>query len=114
VYAELGKSEILEALEFVPMKSRRMIHVFMVLLGLSSCLTAATLGLFDDSQYREYVDGEPVLLKVSKIFSRQMYLPHSYYDLPICKPETIIQDYENIGQILSGDRLQNSLYEVSI
>ena len=73
----------------------------MLLLGISSCLTG-TLGLLDGSLYREYVDGEPVFLKTSKIFSRQMHLPYSYYDLPICKPESIIQDSENIGQNLIG------------
>ena len=71
------------------------------------------VNLFDPPQ-RDYADGEEVLLKVNKVFSGPMHLPFSYYVLPVCKPETIMYEHETVGQLLSGDLFQSSLYEVNV
>jgi transmembrane 9 superfamily protein 2/4 len=61
----------------------------------------------------EYKDGEPVPLKVNKVDSVHTQLPYKYYSLPFCKPKGGIQDKaENLGEILLGDRIENSDYEV--
>ncbi|EXB38443.1 Putative phagocytic receptor 1b [Morus notabilis] len=38
---------------------------------------------------------------------------YQYYDLPFCHPDTVIQQTETIGEVLNGDRLTNTLYELN-
>uniref|UniRef100_A0A803R2N4 Transmembrane 9 superfamily member n=1 Tax=Cannabis sativa TaxID=3483 RepID=A0A803R2N4_CANSA len=38
---------------------------------------------------------------------------YQYYDLPFCHPDPIIRKKETIGEVLNGDRLTNSLYELN-
>ena len=51
-------------------------------------------------------------LHVVKLTSVKRQLPYRYYSLPMCKPDVIVQDGENIGQTLSGARVENSDYKV--
>lgn len=60
----------------------------------------------------EYQDGAPVDLKVNKLNSVKTQLPYEYYVLPYCKPAAILQSAENLGEILEGDMIQNSPYEI--
>lgn len=40
-------------------------------------------------------------------------LPYDYYSLKFCKPPGGIKEYsENLGEFLTGDRIENSPYEV--
>ena len=39
-------------------------------------------------------------------------IPFAYYALPFCAPDMIEQSAENLGEVLSGDVIQNSNYEV--
>ena len=39
-------------------------------------------------------------------------LPYNFYSLPYCKPEKVISFVENLGEVLRGDRIENSVYEV--
>lgn len=38
---------------------------------------------------------------------------YQYYDLPFCRPDTVIKKKETIGEVLNGDRLTNTLYELN-
>ncbi|KAM1116184.1 hypothetical protein TB2_006614 [Malus domestica] len=38
---------------------------------------------------------------------------YHYYDLPFCYPDPVIQKKESIGEVLNGDRLANSLYQLN-
>jgi transmembrane 9 superfamily member 2/4 len=52
-----------------------------------------------------------VKLKVNKMTSTKTLLPLDYYSLPFCRPENgVKRDDENLGEILSGDRIENSPY----
>jgi len=63
----------------------------------------------------EYLDGEQVELKVNKLTSVHTQLPYKYYSrLPFCQPEKIMDKAENLGEILLGDRIENSLYEIVV
>ena len=53
-------------------------------------------------------------MKVNKITSVHTQLPYSYYSLPVCKPVTIEDAAENLGEVLSGDSIENSLYELNM
>jgi transmembrane 9 superfamily protein 2/4 len=63
---------------------------------------------------RDYQDGEVVGVKVNKLDSVQTQLPYEYYSLPFCQPEHIQEAAENLGEVLSGDRIETGLYEVSM
>lgn len=41
-------------------------------------------------------------------------LPYEYYALPYCKPEKVVSSAENLGEVLRGDRILNSLYTVRV
>jgi len=64
---------------------------------------------------REYKAGETVQLKVNKMTSSRTQLPYDFYDLPFCRPEKgIIDSAENLGEILTGNVIQNSPYEIKM
>jgi transmembrane 9 superfamily protein 2/4 len=66
-----------------------------------------------DSTSEVYVQNEPIKgLKVNKLSSSKTQLPYEFYSLPYCRPEKIISSAENLGEVLRGDRIVNSLYEV--
>lgn len=60
-----------------------------------------------------FVQGDQLLVKVNKITSIKTQLPYEYYSLEFCKPDTIINSAENLGEVLRGDRIENSVYMVS-
>ncbi|KAG0453817.1 hypothetical protein HPP92_025121 [Vanilla planifolia] len=53
-------------------------------------------------------------VKVNKLSSTKTQLPYSYYSLPYCKPNSIVDSAENLGEVLRGDRIENSPYVFSM
>ncbi|EER88737.1 transmembrane 9 superfamily member 8 [Sorghum bicolor] len=53
---------------------------------------------------------DPLAVKVNQLSSIKTQLPYSYYSLPFCRPGTIVDSAENLGEVLRGDRIENSLY----
>ncbi|KAJ4758129.1 Transmembrane 9 superfamily member [Rhynchospora pubera] len=53
---------------------------------------------------------DPLAVKVNKLTSIKTQLPYSYYSLPYCKPDQIVDSAENLGEVLRGDRIENSPY----
>lgn len=39
-------------------------------------------------------------------------MPYDYYSLPYCTPKKFGLKSENLGEVLSGDRIENSVYKV--
>lgn len=62
----------------------------------------------------EYDTAAPVELKVNTLTSVRTQLPYSYYVLPYCQPAKIEESLENLGEILSGDQIENSPYEIAM
>jgi transmembrane 9 superfamily protein 2/4 len=60
----------------------------------------------------EYKEGGVVELKVNKLTSVKTQLPYGYYSLPFCKPDKVIESVENLGEILNGDMIENSPFEI--
>ncbi|CAN6721986.1 unnamed protein product [Malus baccata var. baccata] len=54
--------------------------------------------------------GELLKVKVNTLTSTKTQLPYSYYSIPYCKPWRIIDSTENLGEVLRGDRIENSPY----
>jgi len=90
----------------------------------SALLTAALVALpsqFANGFYLpginpySYSDGEAVKLKVNKLTSIHDEYPIEYYRLPFCHPaEGVKMDNENLGEFLSGDRIENSPYVIKM
>lgn len=59
----------------------------------------------------KHVVDDDLSVKVNSITSIDTEMPFSYYSLPICKPQGGIKDSaENLGELLMGDRIENSPY----
>ncbi|KAJ2654569.1 hypothetical protein IWW48_006027 [Coemansia sp. RSA 1200] len=62
---------------------------------------------------RTFSLGERVPLNVNRVFSEHVPLPFAYYDLPfVCKPDKVHRPWLNIGEVLRGDRIASSDYEL--
>jgi transmembrane 9 superfamily member 2/4 len=55
-----------------------------------------------------------VKLFVTKLTSTKTQIPYDYYSLPFCKPKHEKEESENLGEMLSGDKIENSVYKVTI
>ena len=53
-----------------------------------------------------------VKLFVTKLTSTKTQIPYDYYSLPFCKPKHEKKESENLGEELSGDKIENSVYKV--
>jgi transmembrane 9 superfamily protein 2/4 len=60
-----------------------------------------------------WLQGDELKVKVNKLSSTKTQLPYSYYSLDYCPPEKIVDSAENLGEVLRGDRIENSPYVVS-
>eukprot|EP00002_Diphylleia_rotans_P013671 TRINITY_DN2667_c0_g1_i1.p1 TRINITY_DN2667_c0_g1~~TRINITY_DN2667_c0_g1_i1.p1 ORF type:complete len:634 (-),score=134.19 TRINITY_DN2667_c0_g1_i1:497-2398(-) len=60
----------------------------------------------------DYPKDAKIDLKVNKMTSVTTQLPYEYYSLPFCKPDNIESVAENLGEVLSGDRIETSKYEI--
>jgi hypothetical protein len=59
-----------------------------------------------------YGIGDTLSVKVNSITSIETEIPFSYYSLPFCKPlEGVKDSAENLGEVLMGDRIENSPYK---
>lgn len=59
------------------------------------------------------VQGDSLFVKVNKLSSTRTQLPYEYYSLPFCQPKQgIVNVAENLGEVLRGDRIENSAYLV--
>uniref|UniRef100_A0A3Q2WTQ4 Transmembrane 9 superfamily member n=1 Tax=Haplochromis burtoni TaxID=8153 RepID=A0A3Q2WTQ4_HAPBU len=63
---------------------------------------------------RNFHDGDVVDIKAVKLTSSRTQLPYEYYSLPFCKPKKVFYKGENLGEVLRGDRIVNTLYNVEM
>ncbi|KAG6395728.1 hypothetical protein SASPL_141852 [Salvia splendens] len=59
---------------------------------------------------RDFARGDELPVKVNKLSSTKTQLPYDYYFLKYCKPTKIQNVAENLGEVLRGDRIENSIY----
>lgn len=98
-----------------------------VALGLTGLFVLFLIGVSVVSIYREgalFIPGlsptvlkkdDPVPLSVNKITSIHEPIPYRYNGLPVCTPpasEIHSTTHENIGAMVTGDRVENSVYKV--
>ncbi|KEG12536.1 putative endosomal integral membrane protein [Trypanosoma grayi] len=78
--------------------------------ALASAPTGANAFYIPGVQPRYYAKGERVPFMVNSVRSLRELFPQEYYKLPFCAPSTISTKAEAIGEVIWGDRMQNSLY----
>ncbi|KAH7681959.1 transmembrane 9 superfamily member 2/4 protein [Dioscorea alata] len=59
---------------------------------------------------RDFQKDDELQVKVNKLSSTKTQLPYDYYFLDFCKPDKIMNSAENLGEVLRGDRIENSVY----
>ncbi|KAJ0724343.1 putative nonaspanin (TM9SF) [Helianthus annuus] len=82
--------------------------------GLLICLISQLgYGYYLPGSYpHKYVVGDTLSVKVNSLTSIETEIPYSYYSLPFCKPQEGVKDSaENLGELLMGDRIENSPYK---
>lgn len=62
-------------------------------------------------QQKYYKKNDNIDVKTRKLFSKTN-LPFDFYSLKFCRPKKRIMATENLGELLFGDRIENSLYKV--
>ena len=84
------------------------------LLGLVNLPTSSEAFYIPGLSPTVYKDGERLPLYVNKIFSEKSPLDYSYADLPfVCAPpKDAKKAWLNLGEVLRGDRISSSNYEV--
>lgn len=55
-----------------------------------------------------------VPLKVNKVTSTKTQIPYEYYDIPFCLPPKKRGEMENLGEVLAGDAITNSPYQLEM
>ncbi|KAH0619321.1 hypothetical protein JD844_019316 [Phrynosoma platyrhinos] len=61
---------------------------------------------------RNFHQNDPVEIKAVKLTSSRTQLPYEYYSLPFCQPPKITYKAENLGEVLRGDRIVNTPFQV--
>lgn len=85
-----------------------------LVLVFSTILTFSAPSATSSASDHSYNVGDNVPLFVNKIGPlNNPSETYQYYDLPFCHPDPVIQKKESIGEVLSGDRLTNSLYQLN-
>ncbi|KAL2534083.1 Transmembrane 9 superfamily member 7 [Abeliophyllum distichum] len=59
---------------------------------------------------RDFQRGDELQVKVNKLSSIKTQLPYDFYYLKYCMPDKIMNIAENLGEVLRGDRIENSVY----
>ena len=63
---------------------------------------------------RSFAETDPVKLYVSKLSSTKTQIPYDYYSLPYCRPSSFVFETENLGEVISGDHIENSIYSLEM
>lgn len=94
----------------LPKSPREAIMAFLLVVMMMASTTAFYL---PGVAPHDFVEGERVDLKVNKLNSVHTQLPYNYYDFKFCRPPGgVVGVSENLGELLSGDRIENSPYEL--
>jgi transmembrane 9 superfamily protein 2/4 len=83
-------------------------------------LTLAVLAFADAAVYlpgvipHTFEQRDTVKLYVDKITSTKTQMPYNYYSLPYCKPKKAKLQSDNLGEVLSGARMEDSVYRLEV
>jgi len=91
------------------------LDVLLLLLLWSSSSNTATGFYIPGVQPQTFEKGELVDMKVNSMTSIHTQIPRDYYQLPFCKPKNGPKmASENLGEFLTGNKIQNSPYVINM
>jgi len=61
---------------------------------------------------RQFPPNAMLPVKVNSLTSVKTHLPYDYYNLPFCRPDNIKASAENLGEILAGNKIESSSYQL--
>lgn len=94
-----------------PYSESKMAWNGLILLLLVLCLSsAANCFYLPGVAPQDFKTGDELQVKVNKLSSTKTQLPYDHYSLDYCKPKKIVNSAENLGEVLRGDRIENSPY----
>ncbi|CAN0878821.1 Transmembrane 9 superfamily member 11 [Linum grandiflorum] len=95
------------------MHSHARLQIWLCALTLAAAAFRSGYGFYLPGSYpHKYAVGDPLSVKVNSLTSIETEIPFSYYSLPFCKPPEGVKDSaENLGELLMGDRIENSPYK---
>ncbi|KAF5303086.1 hypothetical protein FQR65_LT08417 [Abscondita terminalis] len=87
-----------------------------ILSVLASCISNSLQFYVPGMAPVEFKKGDHIDVKAVKMTSIHTQLPYEYYSLPFCVPKngSIHYKSENLGEVLRGDRIVNTPYEVQM
>ena len=88
-------------------------RTLVALLALALCVAAEAFYLPGVAP-QDYARDDIVYMKVNKLSSTRTQLPFEYYSLPYYRPHKVAHSVENLGEVLRGDRIENSLYSLEM
>lgn len=81
--------------------------------GVLACLLAGANAFYlPGVSPHAYEAGEQVRLQVNSLTSVKTHLPYEFYNLKYCRPDVIREAPENLGQLLMGNDILNSAFQV--
>lgn len=84
---------------------------FLIAMLLAMRSTSTGAFYLPGSYSHKYLVGDTLSVKVNSLTSIDTEIPFSYYSMPFCRPMEGIKDSaENLGELLMGDRIENSPY----
>ena len=65
---------------------------------------------------QDFSVGDSIEVRAIKMTSSKTQLPFEYYSLPFCQPKSGSVEYksQNLGEILRGDRITNTAYDLNM
>ena len=87
------------------------VSMLQVIAALLSCVNVVNAFYLPGVAPQSFSYGDELKLKVNSLTSVHDLLPMNYYHLPFCQPvggPTV--DHENLGELLSGDKIESSPY----
>ena len=88
----------------------------MAALAVAAFLTGSASAFYVPGVHPQtFQKGEKVPLKVNALTSVHTQIPKDYYRLPFCRPEEGTKmASENLGEFLTGNKIQNSPYFIEM
>ncbi|KAI3691000.1 hypothetical protein L2E82_49213 [Cichorium intybus] len=92
------------------------IFKILILISISCLILEMVDGYYLPGSFpNRYYVGDHLSVKVNSLTSIDTEIPYGYYTLPFCKPPEGIKDSaENLGELLMGDRIENSPYRFNM
>ena len=64
---------------------------------------------------QDFSDGDKIDVRAIKMTSSHTQLPYEYYSMDLCRPDTVLEySSQNLGQIIRGERIVNTPYNVKM